>query len=442
MRITYVERGSIAEEIGVEPGDTLTGINGNAPKDVFDYRVLLNDEYVELGVVKANGQEYIFEIDKYTDEDIGLGFETALMDNSAHCTNKCIFCFIDQLPPGMRSSLYFKDDDMRLSFLQGNYVTLTNVSDAEFERLLSYHLSPINISVHAADPQLRTRIMNNPNAARLAQRLDRLSAARVHMNFQIVLIKGINDGKHLDDTIRTLGSYIPFARSLSVVPVGLTKHRAGLPALEQFTKEDAARVLAQITGWNRVFIERHGTAFVFGADEFYLKAEAPLPPYSYYEDFPQIENGVGMMASFREEFMAAAIKRKRRDTRVKRRLSIVTGRATHAFLSDLANIAAEKFCLDISTFCVDNELFGEEITVAGLLTGSDIRRKLAQVPRELLGEAVLLPSNMFRNGTDTFLDDTTASQLSEELGVPVIIVETYGEAFLKALSQKRRPTEI
>ena len=432
MKITEIEPGSIAEEIGIEQGDSLISINGKAPKDVFDYRYLLNDEYVELCVTKACGQEYIFEVEKYADEDIGLSFETALMDKVKLCANKCLFCFMDQLPPNMRESLHYKDDDMRLSFLQGNYVTLTNLGDAEFERILSYHLSPINISVHATNPELRTRILNNPKAARLEYYLNRFREARIQMNFQIVLMKGINDGEHLDDTIRTLGEYIPFARSLSVVPVGLTRYRTGLYELENFTEDDAKKVLEQISNWNRIFKEKYGTAFVFAADEFYLKAQADLPPYGYYEDFPQIENGVGMLAEFKEEFMNAVDEIEKRSV-PKRKVSVVTGRAAFEFISGLIAIAAEKFSLDIGTFCVDNKLFGEEITVVGLITGKDILRHLLQIPREELGEAVLLPASMFRSGTDTFLDDTTAAQLERELGVVIRIVEASGGAFVDAL---------
>ena len=432
MIITQVTHGGIAEEVGIEPGDTLKSINGSVPKDVFDYRYLLDEEYVELCIIKPDGSEYIYEVEKYADEDIGLGFESALMDKVSRCRNKCIFCFIDQLPRGMRESLYFKDDDMRLSFLQGNYVTLTNIADDEFERLLSYHLSPINISVHAIDPKLRSNIMNNSQAARITSYLDRFRDSRVLMNFQIVLMKDVNDGKHLDDTIRALGDYIPSARSLSVVPVGLTKHRLGLTDLLPFTKEDAERVLDQIDGWNSVFSDKHGTAFVFAADEFYLKAQRDLPACDYYEDFPQIENGVGMLASLREEFMEALSLSNSLDVS-RRKVSIVTGRAAFDLVCDLAGTAAEKFGLDISTFCVDNELFGEEITVSGLLAGKDILRRLSQIKREELGEVVLLPENMFRSGTDMFLDDATASQLAESLGVSIKIVSVQGRSFVNAL---------
>jgi len=432
MLITQVEPESIAEELGIEHGDTLAGINGSAPRDVFDYRYMMDDEYVELCIIKPDGQEYIYEVEKYADEDIGLGFESALMDKASHCSNKCIFCFIDQLPPGMRRSLYFKDDDMRLSFLQGNYVTLTNIGDEEFERLVSYHLSPINISVHAFDPELRSHIMNNPRASRISHYLNRLRDARIQMNFQIVLMKGVNDGRHLDDTIRALGGYIPFAHSLSVVPVGLTRHRDGLTILHPFTKEDAAQILDRIEGWNSLFAKEHGTAFVYAADEFYLKAERALPSFDYYEDFPQIENGVGMLASLREEFMEAVASRPS-SAFERRRLSIVTGRAAVDLISGLADSAADKFGLDINVICIDNELFGDEITVSGLLTGGDIRRRLLQIPLEELGEYILLPSNMSRSETDTFLDDTTASQLAESLGIPVKIAEIHGESFVKAL---------
>jgi len=431
MIITSVESGSIAEELGIEPGDRLVNIGGSVPGDVFDYRYMLGDEYVELCVAKPDGQEYIYEVEKYADEDIGLTFESALMDKPKPCNNKCKFCFIDQLPPNMRPSLYFKDDDMRLSFLQGNYVTLTNISDAEFDRLVSYHLSPINISGHAIEPKLRASIMGNPCAAKITDRLNRLRDARIQMNYQIVLMKDINDGRHMTDTIRALAGYMPFGRSLSVVPVGLTKHRDGLPNLQSFTKKDAERVLDQVDGLSAEFRRGHGTSFVFAADEFYLKAGRELPGAEYYEDFPQIENGVGMLASFREEFNEALALSESRA--VCEAITIVTGRAAHGLVSSLASSAASKFGLDINAICVDNKLFGDEITVSGLLTGGDILRCLSKLSRKELGERLLLPSNMFRSGTDIFLDDTTATQLTGSLGVPVRIVQTQGRSLVEAI---------
>ena len=430
--ITGVEPDSIAEELGIEPGDKLVSIGGVMPKDVFDYRYIMDSESLEVCVEKPDGQAYIYEVEKYADEDLGLCFETALMDKPARCSNKCIFCFIDQLPPGMRESLYFKDDDIRLSFLQGNYVTLTNISDAEFARLMSYHLSPINISVHAMDPALRARIMLNPKAADISKRLDALRDARIEMNFQIVLMKGINDGAYMDDTIRALGAYMPLARSLSVVPVGLTKFRAGLPYLQTFTKQDAARVLEQVRDRNAEFKREHGTSFVYAADEFYLKAEERLPAYDYYEDFPQIENGVGMLTALDKEFRDAMAARRATNMRAAR-TSVVTGKAAFSTISRLADISCKKFGLDINTICVDNRIFGEDITVSGLLTGGDISSCLSELSREELGERVLLPLNMFRSGTDTFLDGTTAAQLAESLSVTVSIVETRGQAFLEAI---------
>ncbi len=300
--ITEVEKDSIAEELGIEPGDFLRGIDGQEMKDVFDYRYAVHDEELTLLIQKADGEEWELEIEKDEHEDLGLVFESGLMDKARSCSNKCIFCFIDQLPPAMRETLYFKDDDSRLSFLSGNYVTLTNMTDEDFAHILFYHLSPINISVHTTDPELRRFMLKNPRSEFLMAQLQKLYDANIEMNFQIVLCKGVNDGAQLDKTISDLAAFIPHGRSLSVVPVGITQFRDGLYPMEPFTKEEAIGVVRQVEAWQEKLKAEKGTAFVFAADEFYLKAGLKIPLASAYEDFPQIENGVGMLALMRKEF--------------------------------------------------------------------------------------------------------------------------------------------
>ena len=275
--IISVEPGSIADEIGIEPGDVLVSINGKEVLDVFDYRYLINDEYLEIILKDGNGEPYEAEIEKDYDEDLGIVFESGLMDNARSCSNKCIFCFIDQLPKGMRKTLYFKDDDTRLSFLQGNYVTLTNMKDKDIERIIYYHLSPINISVHTTDPELRKMMLHNNKAGNIMERMRKLADSGIELHLQVVLCKGINDGKQLDKTIEDITTLFPHARSMSVVPVGLTKYREGLFKQEPFTKEDACAVIDQIEGWQRKNLERFGTRIVYAADEFYLKEEREIP---------------------------------------------------------------------------------------------------------------------------------------------------------------------
>lgn len=427
--IKQVEENSIARELGVEPGDRLISINGHMVKDVFDYRYLQKDEYLNLLIQKPDGEEWELEIEKDEDEDLGLIFDTGLIDAPTSCQNKCIFCFIDQLPCGMRKTLYFKDDDARLGFLQGNYVTLTNMDDAELDRIIYYHLSPVNVSVHATDPELRVHMLRNPKASRLMSQIEKLGDAGLEMNFQIVLCKGINDGAKLDESIATLIKYIPKARSLSVVPVGLSKYREGLPELKPFTADDAEIVLCQVEGWQRKLKAQYGSAFVFAADEFYLLARREPPPAASYEGFPQIENGVGMLALFYDEFIKA-LSRHRREPQ-KRKQTVVTGMAAHSFISGLVRVAARKFPgLDIQVVPVENKFFGSLVTVSGLLTGKDILNTLREYK---LGSRVLIPQNALRSGDSVLLDDMDILALSKMLNIPVKVVETTGNAFLKTI---------
>lgn len=410
--IISVEKGSIAEELGIEPGDVLVAVNGREIKDVFDYRYMINDEYLEILLKDSEGEEYIAEVEKDYDEDIGIVFESGLMDNARSCSNKCIFCFIDQLPKGMRDTLYFKDDDTRLSFLQGNYVTLTNMKDKDIDRIIYYHLSPINISVHTTNPELRKMMLHNNKAGNLMERMRKLAEAGIELHTQVVLCKGVNDGAELDRTIEDVTRLFPSTQSMSVVPVGLTKYRDGLYKQEPFTKEDAAAVIDQIEGWQERNLKKFGSRIVFASDEFYLKAERELPPAETYEDFQQFENGVGMLSLFKAEFYELLPDVNDTEKR-ERELSLVTGAAAYGLMSEIAGELMKRFPnIKINVYKIINEFFGEMITVSGLLTGGDI---IKQLKGRSLGEYIILPDSLLRNGETVLLDDIYVSDIEREL---------------------------
>ena len=409
--IISVEPGSIADEIGIEPGDVLVSINGKEVLDVFDYRYLINDEYLEIILKDGNGEPYEAEIEKDYDEDLGIVFESGLMDNARSCSNKCIFCFIDQLPKGMRKTLYFKDDDTRLSFLQGNYVTLTNMKDKDIERIIYYHLSPINISVHTTDPELRKMMLHNNKAGNIMERMRKLADSGIELHLQVVLCKGINDGKQLDKTIEDITTLFPHARSMSVVPVGLTKYREGLFKQEPFTKEDACAVIDQIDGWQRKNLERFGTRIVYAADEFYLKAEREIPEPECYEDFQQFENGVGMISYFRGEFYDILTGLEYGGG--KKAVSLATGYAAYDLMKLVSDELMKKFPeINIRLYRIKNNFFGEMITVSGLLTGKDI---IEQLKGRELGEYLILPDSLLRNGETVLLDDVYVEDIERKL---------------------------
>ncbi|GFI61805.1 hypothetical protein IMSAG049_00974 [Clostridiales bacterium] len=428
--IIRIDKGSIAEELGIEIGDILVAINGKEVLDVFDYRYLINDEYLEILLRDCNDEEYVAEVEKDCYEDLGLYFESGLMDNARSCNNKCIFCFIDQLPKGMRETLYFKDDDTRLSFLQGNYVTLTNMKDKDLERIIYYHLSPINISVHTTNPELRKMMLHNNKAGNIMERMKNLADAGIELHLQVVLCKGVNDGKELDRTIEDIIKLYPSAQSMSVVPVGLTKYRDGLFEQQPFTKADAAAVIDQIEGWQKCNLEKFGSRIVYAADEFYLKAERELPPPECYEEFQQFENGVGMLSLFRSEFYDLLPDIEYRGGK-KRILSIVTGAAAFGLMSEIAREIMKK-CPDITinTYKIINEFFGEMITVSGLLTGSDIINQLRNRP---LGEYIILPDSLLRNGETVLLDDVYVSDIERELGVKVEIALNSAQSLVEKI---------
>lgn len=424
--IANVEPGSIAEELELEAGDILLEINGNNIEDVFDYHYFMNEEYVELLVRKADGEEWELEIEKEFEEDLGLSFENGMMDDYRHCTNKCIFCFIDQMPPGMRETLYFKDDDTRLSFLQGNYVTLTNLKEKDVEKIIKYKLSPINISFQTTNPQLRCKMLHNRFAGESLKIVDKLIEAGITINGQIVLCKNWNDGEELERSLRDLYQYLPNLQSVSVVPVGLSKFREGLEPLEPFKKEDAKQVIALIEKWQKKAYGEYGLHFIHASDEWYLLAEEELPEESSYDGYLQLENGVGMLRLLESEFHDALAKKS--GDQISRKISIATGKLAAPVLRKFMEELKEKYPnTEVNVYDITNEFFGEKITVAGLITGQDLKK---QLKGKDLGTKLLLPCHMLRSGEEVFLDDVTVSELSEYLQIPIEIVDSDGAVLL------------
>ncbi len=432
-KIITVQQGSIAQELEIEPGDSLLSINGKEIKDVFDYQYYCNEEYLTVLIRKVCGEEWELEIEKEYEEDLGLGFGEGLMDNYRSCKNQCIFCFIDQMPPGMRDTLYFKDDDARLSFLQGNYITLTNLSKQDLDRIISYHMSPVNISVHTTNPNLRCKMLHNRFAGMEAlDKIKRLYQGQIEMNSQIVLCLGINDGKELDRSIWDLSRFFPYMKSLSIVPVGLTKYREGLTKLKKFEKEDARNVLKQIENWQEKFLKEFGTRFVHASDEWFLIAQVPIPTKEYYEGYGQIENGVGMIRSFEDEVDLALKKYKELGYLPKEKKSLIS-LATGVLAAPILEKQMEKIAryihgLSFHVYMIENEFFGKDITVAGLLTGQDI---IKQLTGKQLGKALLLPDVLLRSGEQVLLDDLTIQDLEKALQIPIRIVQSDGESLLK-----------
>ncbi len=431
--IERVLPGSIAGELEIEAGDRLIAVNGQEIEDIFDYQYLTEEEELEVLIRKPDGEEWLLEIEKDPDEDLGLVFPSGLMDEYRSCKNRCIFCFIDQMPKGMRKTLYFKDDDARLSFLQGNYITLTNLSEHDIERIIRYRLSPVNISVHTTDRALRCKMLHNDRAGEALDILDRFFEAGLTMNAQIVLCKGINDGKQLQKTIEDLSRYLPCLESLSVVPVGLTKYREKLFPLEPFQKEDAKEVLSLIHSLQETLYHEYGNHFVHPSDEWYLLAEEPIPKADVYDGYPQLENGVGMVRLLRDEVEEALQERETKEGSIKeRKISIATGLLAAPVIRELSEKIV-KTCpgLTVSVHGIKNRFFGPGVTVSGLLTGGDIRE---QLKGKELGEALYLPQNVLRAGEEVFLDDLTLGELADSLQVPVHIVESSGYDLVRKLA--------
>ncbi len=417
VKITYVSRGSRAEKAGICEGDILVSINKNPINDVLDYRFYLADTSVRLTVMR-DGKEKSFKIKKQEYDDIGLDFETPLMDKKHSCENKCVFCFIDQLPSGMRESLYFKDDDSRLSFLHGNYITLTNLHDSDIQRITDMHISPVNVSVHTTNPELRVKMMKNKRSGEVLSYLKRFADAGISLCCQIVLCKGLNDGAELERTMSDLAALYPAMQSTSIVPAGLTKFRGGLYELEPFSAEECADIIKQVNDFGDKCREMYGTRLFYPADEFYIKAGLPLPEDGFYEDYAQIQNGVGMITDMRtsvEYELEDPAYGQYKD--ISRTVTLATGYAAYEHMCGLASMLESCFPnVKINIIPIKNNFFGESITVSGLLTGKDI---IEQLRGKELGDELLIPAAALRSEGDVLLDDVSPEDIARELSVGV-----------------------
>ena len=427
--IKSVTPGSIAEEMEIEAGDYLLEVNGTTIVDIFDYQLLCMDEFIDVVIEKSNGEQWELEIEKDENEELGLEFENGLMDEYRSCCNKCMFCFIDQMPPGMRETLYFKDDDSRLSFLQGNYITLTNMNENDVDRIIRYNLSPINISVHTTNPKLRCKMLNNRFAGDKLKYIDRLNAADVEMNGQVVLCKNVNDKEELERTISDLEKYIPNMRSVSIVPSGLTKFRDGLYPLELFEKEDACAAIDIIEKWQKHFYEKYGIHFIHASDEWYILAEREMPEEERYDGYLQLENGVGMIRSFIEE-VKDYLDSIEGDDRVIN-VSTISGVLAYDTIKSSCDKINKKFPnVNVHVYKIINDYFGHSITVTGLLTGQDI---CSQLSGKELGDNLLLPTNTLKADENIFLDDMTLEEFEKNLQINTIIVKSSGMDFVKTI---------
>lgn len=427
--IEEVALGSIAEELKIEAGDILLSINNEKIEDIIDYKYLVSDDLILLEIQKSNGEVWEYEIEKDYDEDLGIVFTNPLIDKAKSCRNKCIFCFIDQLPPNMRETLYFKDDDSRLSFLQGNFITLTNMSDNEIDRIIKYRLSPINISVHTTNPELRIKMLNNKNAGRIYDIIKRFHEARLEVNCQIVLVPGVNDGKELERTLFDLSMLYPTVESVAVVPIGITKYREKLVKVDSFNFESAASVLDSIETLQSKFLKGFASRFVFPSDEFFALSKRELPLYDDYEGFPQLENGVGLMRSFQYEIEEELSKLKDK-VEVDKKYIVATGTLAYDYIVDMFSKIGEKLPgLEIEVVPIVNKFFGEKITVSGLITGLDLISQL----KGKEADAIFIPISMMKCDEEIFLDNVTVDEVSKELGVKIIVSKVSGKDIISKL---------
>lgn len=444
--ISDVEKGSIADDLGIVPGDILLSIDGEEVRDIFDYRTRIMTEALTVTFRLRDGSLFEAEIEKDEDDGLGLSFEEPLLDTCSSCRNKCIFCFIDQMPKGLRPSLYFKDDDLRMSFLTGNYVTLTNLSDEEFERLLGYRLSPMNVSVHATPPEVRKRMMNNRFAGDILERLRRITETDISLNCQIVLCPGINDGDVLEKTLQDLSGLGDNLLSVAVVPVGITRFREEnhLAELKLFDPITASAVLDQVNRWQKYFIKTRGERIFFAADEFFLKAGRPIPGPYWYEGFPQLENGVGLISEHRRQMNKGLAARRRRNVAIstkttdkKPRIMVISGIDAGPYMNSFADQLSVLYNINLEVRPVVNHFFGETITVTGLLTGQDIIRAFEEdkADGKMLPDVILLPDCTLKADEDIFLDDMTLEDLKDRLKLPVLVSPASGEGYLKTLDE-------
>ena len=426
--ISKVYKDSIADELGIEVGDLLISINGEPIHDIIEYRFLLSDEYLEVEIQKQNREVYIYEIEKDYDDDLGIEFTNPIIDKAKSCRNKCVFCFIDQLPKGMRETLYFKDDDSRLSFLQGNFVTLTNMSEEDINNIIKYRISPINISVHTTNPELRKTMIKNKFAGNLYSIMERLAEAQIQMNCQIVLCPGYNDKEELERTVSDLTKLYPYVNSAAAVPVGITKHREHLPNLEIFNEKTAGETIDQVDKLQKKYLKELGTRFIFLSDEFYIMANRKLLDYDEYEGFIQFENGVGMISKFERE-IKDYLENLSEDHKSKiKKVSIATGHSAYEFMCEMAKCIMEK-CpnVQIDVYKIINNFFGDTITVSGLVTATDI---IDQLKDKNLGETLYIPRRMLKADEEIFLDNITLENLSDIMGLEVVPCLNEGKDFI------------
>lgn len=435
--ILKVHRGSIAEELDIEPGDYLISINDNSVKDIIDYKFLVTDEYLKVDIEKSSGEIWELEIEKEYDEDLGVEFKEAILDKPQTCRNKCLFCFIDQLPKGMRKTLYFKDDDSRLSFLQGNFLTLTNMSDEDIDRIIKYKISPINISVHTTNPELRVKLLNNRFAGNLYERITKLASAGIKMNCQVVLCPGLNNGAELKRTIEDLYKFYPNVENLAVVPIGVTKFREGLYQFELFNKETARKEIDMVKEYQMKFLKEVGKPFVRLSDEFYVIAERDVPDSGFYDGFNQLEDGVGVIRVFREN-IHNSLENLKKNT--KGNFTVITGASAYnEILGACEKVNYFNNNIKIEPIKILNNFFGTTITVAGLITGIDI---IKQTKDKELGEYVIIPDVMLRKGYElanndfkVFLDDTTLSELEIKLKRKILVCDYTGEDLIDLINK-------
>lgn len=430
--IKDVEIGSVAERAGIKPGETLVSLNGNTIMDVLDYRFYQDNERVTARIIGTDGKLRCVKMHKGEYDELGMLFDTYLMDSKRSCMNKCIFCFIDQLPPGLRESLYFKDDDSRLSFLFGNYITLTNITEHEIERIIKMHISPVNISVHTTNPELRVKMMTNKNAGKSLEIIKRFDAAGIKMNSQLVLCPGYNDGDELERTLSDL-SGLSNMECIAAVPVGLTKYRKGLTELKPFNQVTASAVIDTIDKYADICVKKYGSRRIYASDEFYLLAKRQIPDAGFYGDFLQLENGVGLWALLKSE-AEAALKEIKPQKIKKRHISIATGVSAYPLIRYIADSCQEKFSgLKCDVYPIKNNFFGELITVSGLVTAVDIAEQLSD---KNLGDGLLIPSCMLRSEGDMFLDSITLQELSQKLNIKIIAVQNDGFELITKISGK------
>lgn len=429
VKIKNVESDSLCAK-KLSAGDELISVNGNQINDVLDYRFYTSACKLKIEYKNAKGKVKKTKIIKDEYEDLGLGFETYLMDKHHSCKNKCIFCFIDQMPKGMRESLYFKDDDSRLSFLFGNYITMTNLTDRDIDRIIEMHISPVNVSVHTMNPELRVQMMKNPNSGTSLRYLNRLAEAGIKLNTQLVLCPEINDGKELEYSLTELGKLYPAVQSIACVPVGLTKHREGLTELKPYDEASAAAVIDTVDNFNIHFKHFKGEAIAYVADEFFLMAKREIPDTDYYGSFPQLDNGVGMWRLLSDEFNSA-LEQDDYSLQNQRKISVATGEAAYELIDGLCRKAEEKFpSLKVNVYKIENQFFGTSVTVAGLLTGQDL---FTQLNERDLGEELLIPASSLRSGEAVFLDDMTLDTLAQKLKIKVTPTKADGFELLEAL---------